>query len=54
MSNYGWTLWAAIQDSVSPVEFDFWAWGLEKYDRAVEQFASAELSQLISDVQHVN
>jgi thiamine kinase-like enzyme len=54
MSNYGWTLWAAIQDSVSPVDFDFWAWGLEKYDRAIAEFASAELSQLISAVQQIN
>ena len=54
MSNYGWTLWAAIQDSVSPVDFDFWSWGLEKYDRAVAEFASADLSELISAVQQAN
>ena len=33
MSNYGWTLWASIQDAVSPIDFDFWSWGMEKYDR---------------------
>ena len=54
MSNYGWTLWAAIQDSVSDVDFDFWAWGLEKYDRAAAEFASADLSRLISAVQQIN
>ncbi|WP_338185601.1 choline/ethanolamine kinase family protein [Jatrophihabitans sp.] len=54
MSNYGWTLWAAIQDSVSDVDFDFWAWGLEKYDRAEAAFASADLSELINDVQQLN
>ena len=36
MSNFGWTLWASIQDAVSPIDFDFWSWGMEKYDRAVE------------------
>ena len=54
MSNYGWTLWAAIQDSVSDVDFDFWAWGLEKYERAVAEFGSGALSQLIDDVMQVN
>ena len=54
MSNYGWTLWAAIQDTVSDVDFDFWAWGLEKYDRAVAGFRSADLSRLITAAQHVN
>ena len=38
MSKYGWTLWASIQAAVSPIEFDFWSWGMEKYDRAVEEF----------------
>jgi thiamine kinase-like enzyme len=41
MSKYGWTLWAAIQDGNSDLDFDFWAWGMEKYDRAVEEFDSA-------------
>ncbi len=39
MAKYGWTLWASIQASVSDVDFDFWAWGLEKYDRARTEFA---------------
>jgi hypothetical protein len=42
MSKYGWMLWAAIQDGSSELDFDFWAWGLEKYDRAVAEFDSAE------------
>ncbi len=38
MSKYGWTLWASIQDGISDLDFDFWGWGIEKYDRAVEEF----------------
>ena len=41
MSKYGWTLWAPIQSSVSPIDFDYWSWGMEKYDRAVAEFDSA-------------
>jgi thiamine kinase-like enzyme len=50
MSKYGWTLWAAIQDAVSEVHFDFWSWGMEKYERAVAEFNGPEFPQLISDV----
>jgi thiamine kinase-like enzyme len=34
LARYGWTLWASIQDAVSPIDFDFWSWGMEKYDSA--------------------
>src|SRR5450631_4083009 len=26
LARYGWTLWASIQDGVSPIDFDFWSW----------------------------
>lgn len=51
MSQYGWTLWASIQDGVSDLDFDFWSWGMEKYDRAVATFDGPELSRLLIDVQ---
>jgi thiamine kinase-like enzyme len=51
MSQYGWTLWASIQDAVSTADFDFWSWGLEKYDRAVAEFDGPELARLLDDVQ---
>ncbi len=54
MSKYGWALWASIQDAVSEVDFDFWSWGLEKYDRAVAEFDSPELPRLIRDAQLVD
>ena len=40
MSKYGWTLWASIQQAISPIDFDYWGWGMEKYDRAVAEFDS--------------
>ena len=51
MSQYGWTLWASIQDAASDLDFDFWTWGLEKYDRAVATFRGSELSRLLELVQ---
>jgi thiamine kinase-like enzyme len=47
MSQYGWTLWAAIQHGSSPLDFDFWSWGMEKYDRAVAAFDGPDLEQLL-------
>jgi thiamine kinase-like enzyme len=51
MSDYGWTLWASIQDSTSEIDFDFWAWGMEKYERALARLRGPDLAQLITDVQ---
>ena len=40
MAKYGWTLWAAIQASISDIDFDFREWGGEKFDLAQSQFTS--------------
>ena len=50
MSKFGWTLWASIQDAVSPIDFDFWAWGMEKYDRAVAEFDGPDFEHLLEEV----
>lgn len=51
MSKYGWTLWGSIQDGISDIDFDFWGWAMEKYDRAVAEFEGDEFEQLLADVQ---
>jgi thiamine kinase-like enzyme len=51
LSKYGWTLWASIQDGVSDIDFDFWTWGMEKYDRAVAEFDGPDFDRLIDEVQ---
>jgi thiamine kinase-like enzyme len=50
MSQYGWTLWASIQDGTSTLDFDFWGWGMEKYERAETTFAGPDLERLLADV----
>ena len=37
VSQYGWALWGFIQQAVSPLEFDFWGWGMERFEGAVEE-----------------
>jgi thiamine kinase-like enzyme len=48
MSKYGWTLWASIQDASSDLDFDFWSWGMEKYDRAVDEFDGPDFEGLLA------
>jgi thiamine kinase-like enzyme len=47
MSKYGWTLWGSIQSSVSTIDFDFWEWAMEKYDRAVAEFDDPGFENLL-------
>ena len=48
---YGWTLWGSIQDGISTLDFDFWGWAIEKYERAVEELDGPQFEQLLADVQ---
>ena len=50
MSKYGWTLWASIQDGTSNLDFDFWSWGMEKYERAVAEFDSTDFGTWLEEV----
>jgi thiamine kinase-like enzyme len=49
MSDVGWTLWAAIQARISPIEFDFWGWAVERWDRAQAAFASPSFDTWLRD-----
>jgi thiamine kinase-like enzyme len=51
MSKYGWTLWGSIQDGISDLDFDFWGWGMEKYERAVAEFDGPDFERLLAEVQ---
>jgi thiamine kinase-like enzyme len=42
MSDVGWTLWAAIQARVSPIDFDFWGWAVERWGRASAKLGSPD------------
>ena len=50
LARYGWTLWASIQASVSEIEFNFWDWGMEKYEVAMLDFASPQFNQALNQV----
>jgi thiamine kinase-like enzyme len=51
VARYGWTLWGAIQHSSSQLDFDFWAWAIERFEAAAAGFTSADFDRLLTDVQ---
>ena len=50
MAKYGWTLWASIQNSISDLDFDFWEWGMSKYDLARSEFTSDYFTKALVQV----
>jgi thiamine kinase-like enzyme len=46
LARYGWTLWASIQDGVSPIDFDFWEWGMQKYDSARAELLGPQYDEI--------
>ena len=51
MSDVGWGLWAAIQAKISRIDFDFWGWAVERWNRALEKMDSEEFDGWLQDVQ---
>jgi thiamine kinase-like enzyme len=51
VSQYGWTLWGAIQHATSPLEFDFWSWATQRYEVAAAGLTSPTLPRLLTAVQ---
>lgn len=49
MSDVGWTLWAAIQARISTIEYDFWGWAVERWERAAEKLDSDALGGWLRD-----
>jgi thiamine kinase-like enzyme len=50
VSAYGWSLWGAIQASASSIDFDFDAWGLERFEKAARGFTSDGFVTLLEEV----
>jgi thiamine kinase-like enzyme len=45
MADVGWTLWAAIQAEISTIDYDFWGWAVERWDRALAVFGSEDFGR---------
>ena len=51
LGQYGWTLWGAIQHAVSPLDFDFWEWAMERHELALSELNGDHFDRLLNDVQ---
>ena len=47
VSRYGWSLWGYIQAATSEQDYDFHAWGQERYEAAGEDFRSPAFGGLL-------
>jgi thiamine kinase-like enzyme len=48
MSDVGWCLWAAIQASISSIDYDFWGWAEERWARASAAMDGADFERLLT------
>ena len=49
-SQYGWSLWGFIQAATSPIDYDFYAWGMERFEKAEATFRGPEFRRLLDEV----
>ena len=49
VARYGWVLWAVISAEINPLDFDFAAWGMEKYDAFEAAVAAPRFERLLAD-----
>jgi thiamine kinase-like enzyme len=50
MSDVGWTLWAAIQSDISPIDYDFAGWAEARWARAQAALAGPEFEDWLAAV----
>jgi len=51
MSDFGWTLWGSIQNKISQLDFDFWEYTIERWERALGMLDSNEFPMWLEDAQ---
>jgi len=49
MSDVGWTLWGAIQAKISTLDYDFWAYAMTRWNRALGILNGPKLDQWLRD-----
>lgn len=49
MSDVGWSLWAAISARISPLDFDFWGWAVERKERAAAKILGPDFEGWLRD-----
>jgi thiamine kinase-like enzyme len=47
-SEYGWSLWGFIQSASSPIDYDFYLWGMERFEKAARRFTGDGFDALLA------
>ncbi|MGC4037562.1 MAG: choline/ethanolamine kinase family protein [Chitinophagaceae bacterium] len=50
IARYGWTLWASIQEAISPIDFDFRTWGLKKWNAALKDLTDESFTIILKNL----
>jgi thiamine kinase-like enzyme len=48
-SEYGWSLWGFIQAVSSPMDFDFYGWGQQRFEKAARTFTGPDFRLLLDE-----
>jgi thiamine kinase-like enzyme len=54
IARYGWVLWASIQEAVSPIDFDFRKWGMEKWKSVLPELQSSRYHTVLENLKNSN
>jgi thiamine kinase-like enzyme len=49
MSDFGWTLWGAIQNKISKLDYDFWEYAMGRWERCLGMLDSQKFSVWLED-----
>jgi thiamine kinase-like enzyme len=49
MSDFGWTLWGAIQNKISQLDYDFWEYAMGRWERCLGMLDSQKFSVWLED-----
>jgi thiamine kinase-like enzyme len=48
IARYGWVLWASIQETTSPIHFDFRTWGMNKWNSVLPEFQGNRYREVLN------
>lgn len=51
IARFGWTLWASIQEAISPIDFDFRSWGMRKWDSVVPELQGDRYKNVLNKLE---
>jgi thiamine kinase-like enzyme len=54
IARFGWVLWASIQEANSPLDFDFRAWGMRKWNSVLPDLQGDHFHKVLENLKRVN